>query len=448
MWASEGASEDAALREPRMLNPPPPKPKPLPAGIIRSGRITGPLALRASSSHVREFNSWTYTISGEAGAAELRLSRLRCFNVPGADPAEILYLKCRLLNDGCKHVKDATTARVNSANPRFADEVLRLPLPAGMRPTLQVELWSRGEQDEDRLIAYVQLTLEDTATSRLVERLRLNLKPGITPHARGSISCNFEYAIAAVEGSSPHFFDVHLDPPTAALPARAVWQESVLRELAKANDNDSGVGSLKPLHVEAAAGCSEAVAALLAESVSLESRAKCKWTPLVFAVRAGHPHVVAQLLEAGADVQARDSRGSTPLHRAAYGSAHPDRNVEMIKSLIHCRAAVDARDAAERTPLHVAADNGNLRAAQALIGYGADQWAKDRDGRTPADLAREAGRHGHLETPAVLELFERTKPTPWRQRGGGAVRLIPKYEMDAILAERRVREAMRPPARG
>lgn len=440
------SSPDAGPQEQGLLGPqPPPEPKPLPAGIIRSGLITGPLAQRASSSHVREFNSWTYTIEGEAGAAELLLTRLRCFNVPTADSSRVPYLKCRLLNDGCKHVKDATTA---SANARFAEEVLRLPLPAGMRPTVQVELWSRGGQDGDDLVAYAQLTLEDTASPRLVERLRLNLKPGIAPHARGSLACNFEYVIAAAEGRSPHFFDVRLNPPTTAPPARAVWQESVLRELARANDTDSGVGPLRPLHVEAVGGSAGAVAALLADSVPLESRAKCKWTPLVFAVRAGHPHIVAQLLEAGADVQARDSRGSTPLHRAAYGSAHPERDAEMIGLLIGRRADVHARDAAGRTPLHVAADNGNLRAAQALIGHGADQWAKDRDERTPADLAREAGRHGHLEAPAVLALFELTKPTPWRQRGGGATRLIPRYEMDAMLAERRVREAMRPPARG
>jgi len=64
------------------------------------------------------------------------------------------------------------------------------------------------------------------------------------------------------------------------------------------------------------------------------------------------------------------------------------------------------------------------------------------------DLARDAGRHGHLEAPAVLALFELTKPTPWRQRGGGASRLIPRYEMDAMLAERRVREAITRPMLG
>lgn len=422
--------------------------KRLPAGIIRSGLVTGPLAHRASSSAVREYSAWAYTVEGEAGAAELLLSRLECFNVPTTDSPGTPYLNCRLLNDGCKHVKAATTASMHFADLQFPEQVLRLPLPAGMRPTVQVELRSRDGRGQDDLLAYAHLTLEDSAISRRIERLRLDLKPGIPAHALGALLCSFEYSIAAAEGCVPHFFNVRLDPPTPAAPARVVWQASVLRELAKANDTDSGVGPLRPLHMEAANGRAEAVAALLAESASLESRARCKWTSLVFAVRAGHPRVVAQLLEAGADVQTTDSRGSTPLHRAAYGSAHPEADAEIIGMLIGRRASMDSRDAAGRTPLHVAADNGNLRAAHTLISHGADQWAGDRDGRTPADLAREAGRHGHLEAPAVLALFERTKPTPWRQRGGGAVRLVPRCEMDAVLADRRVREAMRPPARG
>lgn len=438
--------EEEPLAEPLAFGPAAEEER-LPPGILRTGLVTGPLTQRASISPVREFASWRFTIVAHASAAQLQLSRLRCSNVPIGHSMGMPYLRCRLLNEGCKNVRDATSVRANSANPSFS-EVLSLPLPAGLKPTVQMELWSHAMGREDELLAYAQLHLQNAASPLYVERMRLNLKAGIMPHPRGALSCNFEYVILPSEGHSPDFFHVQLDPPQPAKPIFVVWQESVMRELSRSNDVDRGIGPLQPIHVAASMGLQEDVAALLKQSVFIEKRAKCKWTPLMFAIRSGYPHVVEQLLSAGADVNARDIRGSTPLHRAAYGSVQPQHDASMIQLLLAHHAVIDARDDARRTPLHVAADNGNLSAARALIAQGADQWAKDNDGKSPPDLAREAGRHGHLEAPAILALFEHTKPTAWRHKGGGAVKMVPRCEMEAVLEDRRLRASMRPPARG
>ncbi len=46
----------------------------------------------------------------------------------------------------------------------------------------------------------------------------------------------------------------------------------------------------------------------------------------------------------------------------------------------------------KRTPLHAAAERGNLGIANLLVAYGANRQAKDRDRKTPYDLAIENGR--------------------------------------------------------
>jgi len=447
-----------AVEEPEPEPEPEPAERLLPPGIIRTGVVTGPLAQRASISPVRQYNSWHFTIVDETSAAQLTVSRMRCFNVPTW--ASDAYLKLRLLNDGCKQSRDETRSKTNASNPRFSEEVLHLPLPAGMTPTVQVELWGQDAEGADSLIAYARMLLEDTPTPRYVERTRLNLKAGVATSVRGALSCSFEYRLEPLEGYAAHavlgvaaheterFFSVLLEATQPGVSERVVWLESVMRELAKANDRDKGVGALKPIHEAAAAGSTERVAELLGRSVSLEAKAKHMWTPLVFAIRQGHLEAVRQLLDAGADVHVGDYRNSLPLHRAAYGSAQPQNDADIIRALVGRKAGINAKDRSGRTPLHVAADIGNLAAARALIEQGADHWAKDNDLRSPADLAREAGAHGHHEAPAIIELFEQTKPTPWRQHGGGAVRAVPRYELDAMHAERAVRAAMRPPARG
>jgi len=93
---------------------------------------------------------------------------------------------------------------------------------------------------------------------------------------------------------------------------------------------------------------------------------------------------VKALIDAGADVEARAKNGSTPLHFAAW------RNAETVKALID--AGADPRQRTTEfgvTPLHAAAARGTAEMVKALIDAGADIKARDKKGRTPADLAEE-----------------------------------------------------------
>ena len=94
------------------------------------------------------------------------------------------------------------------------------------------------------------------------------------------------------------------------------------------------------------------------------------------------------MLRKGADVNARDRSGATPLHAAALKG-----NLAMAELLLAHGAAVDARDGDGLTPLHNAALSGHAEVAALLLDRGADREARDRDaGATPLFQAAAWGR--------------------------------------------------------
>jgi ankyrin repeat protein len=92
---------------------------------------------------------------------------------------------------------------------------------------------------------------------------------------------------------------------------------------------------------------------------------------------------IAALVSAGANVNARQKYGVTPLHIAAsYGTP------SHIAALLSAGAEVDARTQAGKTPLHIAAAIGTPDNIAALLEAGASGSAKDKSGKTPFDLAQ------------------------------------------------------------
>jgi ankyrin repeat protein len=65
---------------------------------------------------------------------------------------------------------------------------------------------------------------------------------------------------------------------------------------------------------------------------------------------------------------------------------------KLTELLIELGADVEARDKDGQTPLHVASQAGPLDIARMLIEHGAEVSAQDKIGQTPLHLASQAGR--------------------------------------------------------
>jgi ankyrin repeat protein len=150
--------------------------------------------------------------------------------------------------------------------------------------------------------------------------------------------------------------------------------------------DDSGT---TPLHTAAHVGNYEAVKLFLNYRVSLELKDEYFGrTPLHWAAKGWHANIVWLLLLRGADPNARDNKGRTPLHLAVQTKPC----VDVAKILLEAGGDPNIQDAYGRTPLHYAVFHDNPRIISLLLRYGADPNIKDNEGKTPLDLARSRGK--------------------------------------------------------
>lgn len=118
---------------------------------------------------------------------------------------------------------------------------------------------------------------------------------------------------------------------------------------------------------------------------------------------------VEQILNAGADLDAKDEYGNTPLHKAAnYGwveavrvllelgrtalmlAAFFDRD-QVILLLVGADADVEAKDDGGKTALRMAAGKNHLCAVRVLVKSGANIDARDEHDETPLSVAKKEG---------------------------------------------------------
>ncbi|MCX7124089.1 MAG: ankyrin repeat domain-containing protein [Gammaproteobacteria bacterium] len=122
-------------------------------------------------------------------------------------------------------------------------------------------------------------------------------------------------------------------------------------------------------------------------------------TPLHLAVDTKQIPIVALLVEASANLEARDADGDTPI-----GWAANENSVEMVKYLADLGANITSTNDIGRTPLHWACYQGFTDLAKLLIDLGADPRTRDGSSKTPLQLAVE---NAHSETVDMLGSLQR-----------------------------------------
>lgn len=108
---------------------------------------------------------------------------------------------------------------------------------------------------------------------------------------------------------------------------------------------------------------------------------------LLLEAQIGQGHIVRLLCEKGADINAQDKGGMTPLCRASfYGYT------AIVRILLNRLAAVDIQEEGGHTALSIAASRGHEAIVRMLIEGGADIKSQNKFGETPLSTAAAHGR--------------------------------------------------------
>lgn len=116
-------------------------------------------------------------------------------------------------------------------------------------------------------------------------------------------------------------------------------------------------------------------------SYNIDERDENGASPLHRAVKNGSFGWVEWLIDHGADVNAQDNEGSTPLHLVAEGQ---DQN---IARLLASRARSDLPNNDGQIPLHIAAGSANTEVLATILNATSNKNMPDNSGDTPLHIA-------------------------------------------------------------
>ena len=151
------------------------------------------------------------------------------------------------------------------------------------------------------------------------------------------------------------------------------------------------------IHGAAKNGDTDEVAALLSMDNRLtRTHDTDGWTPLHLAAHYGHAATVALLLHNNApvDIRSANQLANTPLHAALAG-----QRGEVVRILVEAGADVNATQHGGWTPLHQSMAAGDRALTELLLAHRARPVANDA-GVTPSAIARE---RGHAELAGWLD---------------------------------------------
>jgi hypothetical protein len=166
-------------------------------------------------------------------------------------------------------------------------------------------------------------------------------------------------------------------------------------ELDKAQDGTA-------LSMAVAYGHLEIAKLLIAFGADVNARESDGRTPLMRIDSDSSPEMIQELFSAGAKIEVQDTEGKTALMViAAKGDT-----AKMLQALIDAGAKINTQDSEERTALMDAADAGRVENVYVLLRAGAEVNKRNKEGKTALTLAIE---NDYVETIEILKTYNASK---------------------------------------
>ncbi len=162
-------------------------------------------------------------------------------------------------------------------------------------------------------------------------------------------------------------------PLSQALKTPSIMEWLITSKTIKDTD---GIGNTA-LHYAAEWGLKDAVDVLITKGANKEAKNANGETPIFSACKTDNPEIVAFLVKKGCKYNVRDNLGSTPLHVAVRWG-----NTNTAAQLIKIGADINAQNVSGKSPLAEAALGGKPEIAKLLLEKGADANTSDTNGRT------------------------------------------------------------------
>jgi len=154
-----------------------------------------------------------------------------------------------------------------------------------------------------------------------------------------------------------------------------------------ANVNLQNHKKVTPLHIAAARGNIEILNILLDNKAKFNLADENGAKAIHYGVKSGKDSIIRHLLNNGASLNDCDDRKNTVLHYAC------DKGDDALVAFILRHLTVnDSRNIYLETPLHIAAEKCSLETVKLLLNNGYNPLALNRNGQTPADVAKAKGR--------------------------------------------------------
>ena len=187
---------------------------------------------------------------------------------------------------------------------------------------------------------------------------------------------------------------------------------SIRRILGVPEKQETSISGLdKRLLDEASKGALKSIKLLLSQGANVDARDEEGATPLILAAANGHARTVSTLCERGASVNATTIYDVSALLAAVLFPQEP--NVLVVKALLDAGASIELTNDSGVTPLLAACHRGNYDIVTLLLDRGANPDVYDENGSFPSaqwmGSALDAGVPPNLIHEVVIRLLGKKK---------------------------------------